>query len=141
MNVMAQAHKEAKEVKAARPNLPYALLLRLALVHTHKVAKAKPTTGNVLLNSLVARVARLKAMPYAKGYVVMVDDMAIDTNTSKVCNIENAPIHSTYDDAAKLAHTTRNDAGQWGHVAPISAVVGRTIRKLENMIIVVRQYA
>lgn len=39
MNVMAQAHKQAKAAKVERPNIHYRVLFRLALIQSHKEYK------------------------------------------------------------------------------------------------------
>lgn len=41
MNVMAEAHKQARELLVARPNIAYRVALILALINAHKAYKAE----------------------------------------------------------------------------------------------------
>lgn len=56
MNVMAEAHKQARELLAARPNIAYRVALILALINAHKAYKtmiAKEAVQNTIKLALI----------------------------------------------------------------------------------------
>lgn len=139
MNVMAQAHKKAREFFATHAgntellvNMTYALALKVALKQAHQEYKAMQTKTpaqvqfNMALVAAEKRIAELQAIDTTDGYIVIVGDnirLPMNEQQGKWCAVENASIFWYREDAQRFAGRIVNGSGE----------VGRVVKKVDQI--------
>lgn len=118
MNVMAQAHKEARSLIAVRLNITYRMAFRLALIKCHEEYKELKAAREALRLDTIARfekrIEELKIIlngPDAQKYIVVCEGLPINfesTNGNWTANEESATKWNSRQFAEANARKVRN---------------------------------
>lgn len=147
MNVMAQAHKQVRELLAVRPNIAYRVAFVLALINAHKEYKAmqKETALALLQADTIAqfekRISELQAVketPLANKWIVTCGGLPVDFEASNQAwpwaNVETCSTWNSPQFARAYAQKIRNGAGEFGKAVSVIYYCTAEIEKLVQLI-------
>ena len=148
MNVMAQAHKQVRELLAVRPNIAYRVAFVLALINAHKEYKAmqKETALALLQADTIAqfekRISELEAVketPLADKWIVTCGGLPVDFDAPNQAwpwaNVETCSTWNSPQFARAYAQKIRNGSGEYGVAANVGEYCKAEIAKLKQMIL------
>lgn len=147
MNVMAEAHKQVRELLAVRPNIAYRVAFVLALINAHKEYKAmqKETALALLQADTIAqfekRISELEAVketPLADKWTVTCGGLPVDFEAVNQAwpwtGVEKASNWNSPQFARAYAQKIRNGAGEFGKAVNVLDYCNTEIEKLEQLI-------
>lgn len=148
MNVMAQAHKQVRELLAMRPNIAYRVAFVLALINAHKEYKAMQKDQAVAMftadtiDKFEARVVTLETYvktPDANKWLVTCGGMPVDFESANQAwpwaDAEKASKWNSPQFARAYSQKIRNGAGEYGVAANVGEYCKAEIAKLKRMIL------
>lgn len=148
MNVMAQAHKQVRELLAVRPNIAYRVAFVLALINAHKEYKAMQKEQAVAMFTadtiakFEARIAELQAIketPVANKWIVTCGGLPVDFEAVNQswpwADAEKASKWNSPQFARAYAQKIRNGSGEYGVAANVGEYCKAEIAKLKQMIL------
>lgn len=147
MNVMAQAHKQVRELLAVRPNIAYRVAFVLALINAHKEYKAmqKEQALALLQADTIAefekRISELQAVketPLTAKWVVTCGGLLVNFDAINQAwpwaQLDNASKWNSPQFARAYAQKIRNGAGEFGKAVNVLDYCNAEIEKLEQLI-------
>lgn len=147
MNVMAEAHKKARELLVIRPNIAYRVALVLALIKSHKEYKAMQKEQALMLlkaeetAKFEARIVELKAYletPNANKWTVTCGGLPVNFEAPNKnwpwAKVENASQWNSPQFARVNAEKVRNGNGEFGTAVNIGDYCKAEIEKLTGLI-------